>query len=100
MQLHGGRAGERLLRGQAAGRLVGTPIYLYTVWPTFAGTGSLVSTLYYLTLLLGLWVEEWVPRSLASASRPPSRRSGRWRSSAGSAWAGESSSVGRSLSFR
>jgi hypothetical protein len=51
-------------------RLVGTPIYLYTVWPTFAGTGSLLSPFYYLTLLLGLWVEEWVPRSLASAGRP------------------------------
>ena len=51
-------------------RLVGTPIYLYTVWPTFAGTGSLLSPLYYLTLLLGLWVEEWVPRSLASGGRP------------------------------
>jgi hypothetical protein len=52
-------------------RLSGTPIYLYTVWPTFAGSGSLLSPLYYLTLLLGLWVEEWVPRSLASRGRPP-----------------------------
>jgi hypothetical protein len=50
-------------------RLAGTPIYLYTVWPTFAGSGSLLSPLYYLTLLLGLWVEEWVPRSLASGGR-------------------------------
>jgi hypothetical protein len=49
--------------------LYGTPIYLYTVWPTFAGSGSLLSPLYYLTLLLGLWVEEWVPRSLASGGR-------------------------------
>jgi hypothetical protein len=52
-------------------RLLGTPIYVYTLWPTFGGSGSYLSPLYYLTLLLGLWVEEWVPRSLASA--------GRWR---------------------
>lgn len=50
--------------------LVRTPIYVYTLWPTFAGSGSLLSPLYYLTLLLGLWVEEWVPRSLASGARP------------------------------
>jgi hypothetical protein len=46
--------------------LFGTPVYLYTVLPTFAGSGSLLSPLYYLTLLLGLWLEEWVPASLAA----------------------------------
>jgi hypothetical protein len=57
--------------------LTRTPIYLYTLWPTFGGSGSLVSPLYYLTLLLGLWVEEWVPRSLASAGRRCLRARGR-----------------------
>ncbi len=57
--------------------LAGTPIYVYTLWPTFHGSGSLVSPLYYLTLLLGLWVEEWVPRSLASVGRRGTLRVGR-----------------------
>jgi hypothetical protein len=47
----------------------GTPVYLYTVLPTFAGSGSLLSPLYYLTLLLGLWLEEWVPASLAARAK-------------------------------
>jgi hypothetical protein len=37
-----------------------TPLYLYTVLPTFDGSGSWLSPLYYLTLLLGFWVEERV----------------------------------------
>jgi hypothetical protein len=42
-----------------------TPLYLYTVLPTFSGSGSLLSPLYYLTLLLGFWIEERVPGTLA-----------------------------------
>jgi hypothetical protein len=53
--------------------LTRTPIYLYTLWPTFSGSGSYLSPFYYLTLLLGLWVEEWVPRSLAAAGIRRSR---------------------------
>jgi hypothetical protein len=49
--------------------LAGTPVYLYTFWPTFSGSGSYLSPLYYLTLLLGLWIEERLPRTLASARR-------------------------------
>jgi hypothetical protein len=49
----------------ATWNLVGTPIYLYTVCPTFSGSGSLFSPLYYQTLLLGFWVEERIPGSLA-----------------------------------
>jgi len=45
--------------------VVGTPLYLYHVLPTFAGSGSLLSPTYYLTLLLGFWVEERIPGSLA-----------------------------------
>jgi hypothetical protein len=46
-------------------RTVDTPLYLYTVLPTFEGSGSMLSPLYYLTLLLGFWVEEQVPGTLA-----------------------------------
>ena len=49
--------------------VAGTPVYLYTLWPTFGGSGSVLSPLYYLTLLLGFWLEEWIPRSLASRGR-------------------------------
>ncbi len=39
----------------------GTPLYLYTVLPTFDGSGSALSPLYYLTLLSGFWLDERVP---------------------------------------
>jgi hypothetical protein len=45
--------------------IVDTPLYLYTVLPTFDGSGSILSPLYYLTLLLGFWIEEQVPGTLA-----------------------------------
>jgi hypothetical protein len=45
------------------------PLYLYTELPTFSGSGSWLSPLYYQTLLLGFWMEEWFPRSLAYQSR-------------------------------
>jgi hypothetical protein len=54
--------------------VAGTPVYLYTLWPTFGGSGSYLSPLYYLTLLLGFWVEEWIPRSLASSGRQPVKK--------------------------
>jgi hypothetical protein len=47
---------------------VDSPLYLYTVLPTFDGSGSLLSPLYYLTLLLGFWIEEQVPGTLAQQS--------------------------------
>ena len=43
----------------------GTPLYQYTVLPTFDGSGSYLSPLYYLTLLLGFWLDERVPGTLA-----------------------------------
>ena len=46
-----------------------TPLYLYTVLPTFGGSGSLLSPLYYLTLLLGFWIEEQMPGTLASTPK-------------------------------
>ena len=42
----------------------GDPLYQYTLLPTFAGSGSLLSPLYYLTLLSGFWVDERVPGTL------------------------------------
>jgi hypothetical protein len=48
---------------------VGTPLYLYLVLPTFSGSGSILSPAYYLTLLLGFWIEEQVPGSLAAGGR-------------------------------
>lgn len=50
--------------------LAGTPLYLYTVLPTFDGSGSYLSPLYYLTLLTGFWLEERIPGSLASRAAP------------------------------
>jgi hypothetical protein len=44
----------------------GTPLYEYTVLPTFDGSGSYLSPLYYLTLLLGFWLDERVPGTLTS----------------------------------
>ncbi|HKI34114.1 MAG TPA: hypothetical protein VKA46_19835 [Gemmataceae bacterium] len=43
----------------------GTPLYQYVVLPTFGGSGSYLSPLYYLTLLLGFWLDERVPGTLA-----------------------------------
>lgn len=40
---------------------VGTPLFLYTVLPTFHGSGSVLSPLYYLTLLLGFYMDEKIP---------------------------------------
>ena len=42
----------------------GTPLYLYTLLPTFEGSGSVLSPLYYLTLLSGFWLDERVPGTL------------------------------------
>jgi hypothetical protein len=53
----------------ATWNVLGTPLYLYTAAPTFNGSGSLFSPLYYQTLLLGFWVEEWIPGTLASMGR-------------------------------
>jgi hypothetical protein len=39
----------------------GMPLYQYTMLPTFSGSGSYLSPLYYLTLLLGFWLDERVP---------------------------------------
>jgi hypothetical protein len=55
----------------------GTPLYLYIVLPSFAGSGSLLSPLYYLTLLAGFWLDERVPGTLAYGRhlrRYPSKR--------------------------
>jgi hypothetical protein len=43
----------------------GTPLYLYDVGRTFEGSGSLLSPLYYLTLLTGFWLDERIPGTLA-----------------------------------
>ena len=51
----------------------GTPLYEYTALPTFAGSGSVFSPLYYLTLLTGFWLDERVPGTLAF------RRYAQWR---------------------
>lgn len=42
----------------------GTPLYLYTVLPTFEGSGSLLSPFYYQTLLSGFWAEDTLERWL------------------------------------
>ncbi len=47
----------------------GQPLYLYTVLATFEGSGSVLSPLYYLTLLLGFWLDERVPGTLAFYTR-------------------------------
>ncbi len=47
----------------------GTPLYLYTLMPTFNGSGSYLSPLYYLTLLSGFWVDERVPGTLTFRRR-------------------------------
>jgi hypothetical protein len=39
----------------------GQPLFLYTVLPTFGGSGSWLSPLYYLTLLSGFLLDERVP---------------------------------------
>jgi len=39
-------------------KIYGTPLYTYTLWSTFEGSGSLLSPIYYLTLLSGFWFEE------------------------------------------
>ncbi len=44
---------------------LGTPLYVYTVLPTFGGSGSLLSPLYYLTMLSGFWFDEHIPGTLA-----------------------------------
>lgn len=38
--------------------LVGKPLYSYTLWTTCGSSGSLLSPIYYLTLLSGFWLEE------------------------------------------
>jgi hypothetical protein len=53
----------------ATWNVLGTPLYLYTYLPTFDGSGSLLSPLYYQTLLLGFWVEEWIPGTMAAQVR-------------------------------
>ena len=54
-----------LNRGLFAG-LAGHPLYVYTLLPTFEGSGSLLSPLYYATLLIHVpWVER--ARSLPSS---------------------------------
>jgi hypothetical protein len=47
----------------------GTPLYLYTLLPTFNGSGSYLSPLYYLTLLCGFWADERVPGTLTYRRR-------------------------------
>jgi hypothetical protein len=42
----------------------GPPLFLYTVLPTFGGSGSWLSPLYYLTLLAGFFLDERVPGTL------------------------------------
>jgi hypothetical protein len=42
----------------------GRPLFLYTLLPTFGGSGSWLSPLYYLTLLSGFLLEERVPGTL------------------------------------
>ncbi len=42
----------------------GRPLFLYAVLPTFGGSGSWLSPLYYLTLLCGFLLEERVPGTL------------------------------------
>ncbi len=54
----------------------GTPLYQYTLLPTFGGSGSYLSPLYYLTLLLGFWLDERVPGTLAFGKHRLGRRSG------------------------
>jgi hypothetical protein len=57
-----------LNRGLFAG-LAGHPLYAYTLLPTFGGSGSLLSPLYYATLLVHVpWVER--ARSAALATAP------------------------------
>jgi hypothetical protein len=51
--------------------LYGTPLYLYTVLPSFEGSGSYLSPLYYLTLLLGFWLDERIPGTLAFGRHAP-----------------------------
>jgi hypothetical protein len=50
----------------------GTPLYHYTLLPTFNGSGSYLSPLYYLTLLTGFWMDERVPGTLTYRRRCPS----------------------------
>ncbi len=44
-------------------------LYSYTILPTFEGMGSILSPLYYLTLLLGFWIDEWIPGSVGYRKR-------------------------------
>jgi hypothetical protein len=57
----------------------GRPLYLYTVLPTFGGSGSALSPLYYLTLLFGFWLDERVPGTLAYRGRDAGRDRGTTR---------------------
>jgi len=49
----------------------GKPLYLYTVLPTFEGSGSVLSPFYYLTLLTGFWLDERIPGTFAFYTRRP-----------------------------
>lgn len=60
-----------LNRGLFSG-FAGHPLYVYTLLPTFGGSGSMLSPLYYATLLIHV---PWVERRRSSASSHSTTRS-------------------------
>ena len=63
----------------------GMPLYQYTMLPTFSGSGSYLSPLYYLTLLLGFWLDERVPGPSVTESTGRSGQRRNERSCSGTA---------------